>query len=65
MDSKEAGRPDAAPAATPAGRERAAALLRPGRPSPQPMFNVVLVAEIPPNTGNVIRLCANTGAHCI
>lgn len=26
------------------------------------MFNVVLVApEIPPNTGNVIRLCANTG----
>ncbi|KIF80037.1 tRNA (uridine(34)/cytosine(34)/5-carboxymethylaminomethyluridine(34)-2'-O)-methyltransferase TrmL [Noviherbaspirillum autotrophicum] len=28
------------------------------------MFHVVLVApEIPPNTGNVIRLCANTGAH--
>lgn len=28
------------------------------------MFNVVLVApEIPPNTGNVIRLCANTGAR--
>jgi tRNA (cytidine/uridine-2'-O-)-methyltransferase len=28
------------------------------------MFNVVLVApEIPPNTGNVIRLCANTGAQ--
>lgn len=27
------------------------------------MLNVVLVApEIPPNTGNVIRLCANTGA---
>ena len=27
------------------------------------MFNVVLHApEIPPNTGNVIRLCANTGA---
>ncbi|MDP1734404.1 MAG: tRNA (cytidine(34)-2'-O)-methyltransferase [Sulfuritalea sp.] len=27
------------------------------------MFHVVLVApEIPPNTGNVIRLCANTGA---
>lgn len=27
------------------------------------MFQVVLVApEIPPNTGNVIRLCANTGA---
>lgn len=27
------------------------------------MFNVVLVhPEIPPNTGNVIRLCANTGA---
>ena len=28
------------------------------------MFNVVLVApEIPPNTGNVIRLCANTGSR--
>jgi tRNA (cytidine/uridine-2'-O-)-methyltransferase len=28
----------------------------------QPMFNVVLVhPEIPPNTGNIIRLCANTG----
>ncbi len=28
------------------------------------MFNVVLVEpEIPPNTGNVIRLCANTGCH--
>ncbi len=28
------------------------------------MFNVVLVhPEIPPNTGNVIRLCANTGCH--
>ena len=27
------------------------------------MFRVVLVSpEIPPNTGNVIRLCANTGA---
>ena len=27
------------------------------------MFNVVLIApEIPPNTGNIIRLCANTGA---
>jgi len=27
-------------------------------------FHVVLVApEIPPNTGNVIRLCANTGAR--
>ncbi|MCF8198626.1 MAG: tRNA (cytidine(34)-2'-O)-methyltransferase [Sulfuritalea sp.] len=27
------------------------------------MFHVILVApEIPPNTGNVIRLCANTGA---
>jgi tRNA (cytidine/uridine-2'-O-)-methyltransferase len=29
-----------------------------------PMLNVVLVCpEIPPNTGNVIRLCANTGAQ--
>jgi tRNA (cytidine/uridine-2'-O-)-methyltransferase len=28
------------------------------------LFHVVLVApEIPPNTGNVIRLCANTGAQ--
>lgn len=28
------------------------------------MFNVVLVQpEIPPNTGNVIRLCANTGCR--
>lgn len=28
------------------------------------MFHIVLhQPEIPPNTGNVIRLCANTGAH--
>jgi len=28
------------------------------------VFNVVLIEpEIPPNTGNVIRLCANTGAQ--
>ena len=28
------------------------------------MFHVVLYQpEIPPNTGNVIRLCANTGAQ--
>ena len=28
------------------------------------MLNVVLFRpEIPPNTGNVIRLCANTGAR--
>lgn len=28
------------------------------------MFNVVLYRpEIPPNTGNIIRLCANTGAR--
>jgi tRNA (cytidine/uridine-2'-O-)-methyltransferase len=28
------------------------------------MFNVVLVhPEIPPNTGNIIRLCANTGCQ--
>ena len=27
------------------------------------MFHIVLVEpEIPPNTGNIIRLCANTGA---
>jgi len=28
------------------------------------MLNIVLYEpEIPPNTGNIIRLCANTGAH--
>jgi len=28
------------------------------------LFNIVLVSpEIPPNTGNIIRLCANTGCH--
>ena len=28
------------------------------------MFNIVLVhPEIPPNTGNIIRLCANTGCR--
>ena len=28
------------------------------------MFNIVLYQpEIPPNTGNIIRLCANTGCH--
>ena len=28
------------------------------------MFDIVLYQpEIPPNTGNVIRLCANVGAH--
>lgn len=28
------------------------------------MFHIVLVEpEIPPNTGNIIRLCVNTGAH--
>ena len=30
----------------------------------RPMFHVILFQpEIPPNTGNVIRLCANTGAQ--
>ena len=30
----------------------------------QPMFHIVLVEpEIPPNTGNVIRLAANTGCR--
>ena len=30
----------------------------------QSLINVVLVApEIPHNTGNIIRLCANTGAQ--
>jgi tRNA (cytidine/uridine-2'-O-)-methyltransferase len=28
------------------------------------MFHIILLEpEIPPNTGNVIRLCANTGCH--
>ena len=28
------------------------------------MFNIVLFEpEIPPNTGNIIRLCANTGCQ--
>jgi len=28
------------------------------------MFNVLLhQPQIPPNTGNIVRLCANTGAH--
>lgn len=32
--------------------------------APRLMFHVVLVTpQIPPNTGNVIRLCANTGCH--
>jgi tRNA (cytidine/uridine-2'-O-)-methyltransferase len=39
-----------------------AVLQRPSRPVPVFMFHIVLVApEIPPNTGNVIRLSANTG----
>jgi len=30
---------------------------------PAPMFHIILVSpEIPPNTGNIIRLAANTGA---
>src|SRR5207237_1844002 len=33
-------------------------------PAPCPMIDIVLVQpEIPPNTGNVIRLAANTGAR--
>ncbi len=38
----------------------------PGINSPlyEPSFHIVLhQPEIPPNTGNIIRLCANTGAH--
>ena len=28
-----------------------------------PMFNIILFnPEIPPNTGNIIRLCSNTGS---
>ena len=33
-------------------------------PRTPPVFHVILFQpEIPPNTGNVIRLCANTGAR--
>ena len=29
-----------------------------------PLFHIILYQpEIPPNTGNIIRLCANSGAH--
>jgi tRNA (cytidine/uridine-2'-O-)-methyltransferase len=39
------------------------AVVRRAAPGRQ-MFNVLLFEpEIPPNTGNSIRLCANTGAH--
>ena len=35
-----------------------------GDPHPAPLFEVVLYEpEIPPNTGNIIRLCANTGCR--
>ena len=35
-----------------------------GNPHPAPLFEVVLYEpEIPPNTGNIIRLCANTGCR--
>lgn len=38
-------------------------LSMPAIESDSPMFHVVLFEpEIPPNTGNIIRLCANTGA---
>ena len=41
------------------GIDRGCALRRNAR-----MFDVILhQPEIPPNTGNVIRLCANTGAR--
>ena len=50
-----------------AGSSTGAASRCPGdvaRPPGTPMFDVILHApEIPPNTGNVIRLCANTGAR--
>ena len=32
--------------------------------NPQAMFHAILFEpEIPPNTGNIIRLCANTGTR--
>ena len=35
-----------------------------GNPQRTPLFEVVLYEpEIPPNTGNIIRLCANTGCR--
>jgi tRNA (cytidine/uridine-2'-O-)-methyltransferase len=33
------------------------------QPDPPAMHVALYQPEIPPNTGNVIRLCANTGAH--
>jgi tRNA (cytidine/uridine-2'-O-)-methyltransferase len=45
-----------------ARRRRPRLTRRPCGPSLPPMFHIVLVEpEIPPNTGNVIRLAANTG----
>lgn len=36
----------------------------PAAPSQPTMFHIILFEpEIPPNTGNIIRLAANTGAH--
>ena len=47
---------------SPQGRHRCTRSLWPARPDS--VFNIVLVApEIPPNTGNAIRLAANTGAQ--
>ena len=38
--------------------------MRPGRPASPAMFEIVLYQpEIPPNTGNAIRLAANTGCR--
>ena len=35
-----------------------------GASNPGPNLNIVLVEpQIPPNTGNIIRLCVNTGCH--
>src|SRR6185369_4840930 len=64
-------RPDAAGtgrnAQAPRRRARDELCVRPHAPEyelGEAMFHVVLVnPEIPPNTGNIIRLCANTGAQ--
>jgi tRNA (cytidine/uridine-2'-O-)-methyltransferase len=41
-----------------------ACFISPDKTHESPMFNVILFQpEIPPNTGNIIRLCANTGSQ--
>src|SRR5262249_23210258 len=65
---RSAGRSAAVPGRVPAAASGVALgmtgiIAQPRRSPARAMFHVVLFQpEIPPNTGNVIRLCANTGA---